>query len=742
MKKFWEKIKKLHYFHYINTFLTIGFLLLTIFVFNDVFIRFGESFTDLWTSICYYFSKLFEFDINVIPTVNNISVVPWKPLFGLPATWEEFCLLWNKYWTVWATSDNLKEYLVFLAELLYNLSRIILLVVVPLVLILVLAFKRYLSKQNNDYDKESKPLIIYKKITAKIFIPIKNWIKAFIEFNKQYSIYFKLWLFIWAVNFNLFIILIEFLAYYLYLVVSFDFINIYRQFYKLFIDLSVMFSFVPTIIWIIVAYIIFDLIRKSIGYKRLEHMEAKNCGFINERPIVSFICGTMGKKKTTTLTDMALSEEVLLRNKAFELMLTSDLKFPDFPWQTFENNLKYAMEKHIIYNLATIRKYIRKLKSWHDVALFYLENGDVSTAKSIRRYLSKSSFKVKKLFFGYDFNRYGLLFNDNLKVVDLWEVLEEYAQLYFIYVVESSLLISNYSVRSDLIKEDIGNFPLWDNDFFRRDARLMDAYSRHAKIIDFDMLRLGKKVIPDNPKGNFFEFGVVLITEVGKERKNSQTLLETKIREIFANQKNDGFTDSLKMIRHSATVCNFPFVKIITDEQRPESWGADARDLCEIVFINKTSETRLAMPFFALTELVYDFSFKKFNSLYYQYRYNRADSTLFLYLIKKGFTFLHNYYIRTYNTFGFGVLDVSVESGTQDGNKNDKSYYLSHKKIYSKRFSTDCFSDFYYKRALRSDIGICDLEEYETEKATLQELESQNSYFINDLMNKHDIDKE
>ena len=137
MKKFWEKIKKLHYFHYINTFLTIGFILLTIFVFNDVFIRFKESFTDLWTSICYYFSKLFEFDTNVIPTVNNISVVPWKPLFGLPATWEEFVVLWNNYWVIWATSDNLKLYFVFLAELLYNLSRIILLVVVPLVLILV-----------------------------------------------------------------------------------------------------------------------------------------------------------------------------------------------------------------------------------------------------------------------------------------------------------------------------------------------------------------------------------------------------------------------------------------------------------------------------------------------------------------------------------------------------------------------------------------------------------------------------
>lgn len=51
------------------------------------------------------------------------------------------------------------------------------------------------------------------------------------------------------------------------------------------------------------------------------------------------------------------------------------------------------------------------------------------------------------------------------------------------------------------------------------------------------------------------------------------------------------------MVRHSATVDNFPFVRVITDEQRPESWGADARDLCEIVHIRESGETRLAMPF-------------------------------------------------------------------------------------------------------------------------------------------------
>ena len=34
--------------------------------------------------------------------------------------------------------------------------------------------------------------------------------------------------------------------------------------------------------------------------------EAKKCGFINVLPIVSMTCGSMGKRKTTMITDLSL----------------------------------------------------------------------------------------------------------------------------------------------------------------------------------------------------------------------------------------------------------------------------------------------------------------------------------------------------------------------------------------------------------------------------------------------------
>ena len=576
--------------------------------------------------------------------------------------------------------------------------------------------KQVLDKENNDYNVDSKALIVARRISDKTYKPVKSWLIDFVAFIKDNKAYYILWAVIWAYNFNLFTIVIEFFAFYFYFAVTWDMVHIYRQVYKLFIDLWTPFNFIPWYVWCVIALAVFDYIRKKIGFAVLNHNEMKNRGFINERPIVFMGCGTMGKKKTTFITDVALSQEVMFRDKAFEKILENDLKFPNFPWINLENALKKAMDNHTVYNLATCKRFaISKRLKWE--------------RKPHRRNI-----------FMYDFERYGLYYDDKLKVTNIWQVIETYAQLYFIYITQSSLLISNYSVRVDNVLSDLGNFPLWNSDFFKTDSRLIDSYSRHAHILDFDSLRLGRKVVENNANSNNFEFGVVLVTEIGKERGNNLELSEKKKKDETANQKNDLFNSWLKMVRHSATVDNYPFVRVITDEQRPESWGADARDLCEIVSIKESSETYLAMPFFSLAELLYGWLFGKFANLYYRYRYVRSDNTLPMFLLKSITAKIQHYYTGIYNRFGYCALRVQIESGTQDGERTENKYYLMNKKIYSKRFSTDCFSDFFTEKALRSAVGIDDLREYATEKATFDELTAQNSYFVGDLLNglKHE----
>lgn len=677
-------------------------------LFPNAFTRIIESLRDLISSILFYFSVVFGFDKTVTPTVNNLPqgkiTLPFIPL-----TFSEFKVVWKNYWKLWVSKDNILNYLDGVVVFFFKTIRLIM-ILAFLLLIVIILFKLQLKKENNDYNKDSKPLKVFKTAIKYTYIPVKKWVISFVSFIKTYKVYRIVWAVIWLYTFNVFTIIAELFAYLLYFCVSFDVVSIYRQVYKLFIDLAIVTNFVPLWCWFLIGLIVLDKLRKSIALKRLNHLERKNRGFINARPIVFMVCGTMGKKKTTTITDMALSQEVMLRNKAFEKLLENDLKFPFFPWINLENELKRAMNYHEIYNLVTVRRFVYK------------------------KYLRWSKCVTSDKLFGYDYVRYGLTYEDNLKIVNVWEVIESYSQLYFIYVTQSSLLISNYSVRVDNVLSDVGNFPLWNTDFFSRDSRLLESYSRHAHIIDFDSLRLGRKIVENNEKANSFEFGVVLITEIGKERGNSLELSDKKKGDDNANQKNDLFNSWLKMVRHSATVDNFPFVRVITDEQRPESWGADARDLCEIVRIEESGDTVLAMPFFSLGELLYGRLYNKFTSIYTSYRYSRSDNILSMYLVKKLASKMQSYYSRIYNRYGFCRLQVQVESGTQNGKKENNYYYLISKKIYSKRFSTDCFSDFFAEKALRSPVGIDDLKEYETEKASFDELSEQHSYFIDDLL--------
>ena len=115
----------------------------------------------------------------------------------------------------------------------------------------------------------------------------------------------------------------------------------------------------------------------------------------------------------------------------------------------------------------------------------------------------------------------------------------------------------------------------------------METFSRHSHIIDFDMLRLGRVVLEDNPKRYAFGFGVYVISEIDKERKNDKELRESGIKgdAPVANQKNDLFNTLLKMSRHACIVANRVFVKVHADLQRPESLGADARELGELHYI-------------------------------------------------------------------------------------------------------------------------------------------------------------
>ena len=601
-----KRLKNIDYRHYICGVITIIFLLFAIFYFKYADDRIAESFTDLKNSCLFYINNLFDLNLKGELSVNDFSSCPLALPLNLPNNWEDFKILWGDYWSLWANKENFMNYINSLGSAMYYVSKV-LIIVMPVILILIIAKNFTKNTIDNDYNKDSKPLQIWKKFERKVCLPVRAWIISFYQFLIEHNFYLKLWVLIWLYNFNGVAIVIEFIAYYLYFVCTFKTTTLYIQAIKLLFDLSVVINFFHPIIWGLIAFIVINAICKKIGYERLEHMELKDRGYINERPIVLMLNGTMGSKKTTMICDIALSQEIMFRDEAFTRLLKCDLKFPFFPWINLENDLKKAIERHSVYNLATCKRYTHSKR------------------------IKFEKRPLKRNIYMYDYERYGMEYNDSLSINYIWDVIETYVQLYFVYVIESSLLISNYSIRIDNVLESIGNFPLWNVDLFRRDTRLMEAYSRHAHILDFDMLRLGKRVIEENEKQDLFEFGVINITEIGKERKNSVELQEVKKKSDEANQKNDLFNTTLKMIRHSATIDNFPFVKIICDDQRPESWGADARDLAEIIFVEKTSDTKNSRPLFFFYEFIFGWLISRFKKNYYNYRYSHGSNTLRMY---------------------------------------------------------------------------------------------------------------
>ena len=683
--------------------ITLLFVALAYFVFSNSYVRLVNSVKDLGLSVGFYFAELFNLDHGIIPSVNNMDGIS-MPSLSLPSTSEGFVLSTRKYFSLLFSGDNFLRWTRHIAGVINDIFYIFMLIF-PAIVAFLLVIKLLYRRSNNKYGRDTLPLRIFKLISKVTYQPLKSFVGGYVAFIAQNRWIIAFWAVIWALNFNLLTIVLEVFAYYFYFAVTYDLSSFYTQFVKLVSDLATPFKYFPWWLLIPLAVYLFDRFRKGIAFNRLRHNEAKNCGFINELPIVSMSCGSMGKKKTTLITDMVLSQEVMFLQKALEILQNADMKFPYFPWICFEKKLQALMDDGTIYNLATA-------KAWVNGEREKFEQGEIG------------------VLCGYDFERYGMTFDNGLSCSTLFEVLETYGQAYFIYIVQSSLIVSNYSIRTDNALIDEGNFPMWLTDFFPEHFR---RRSRHSKILDLDILRLGKKVVDNNPNAGSFEFGVIAITEIGKERGNNLELSEVRKNARDTNQKNDLFNSWLKMCRHSATVDHFPFIKVFTDEQRPESWGADARDLCDVINIIESGERRLALPFYTIEEMLSEWAFNKFIKLYYDFRFRRGDNILLVHILKSVTAFLWRRNLRIYNRFGFCVLKIEKERGTMDGKTYKKKYYLADAKIYRSRFATDCFSDYFNELAKGSNVGLKDYLEYASEKATVEELKAQNSYFINAL---------
>ena len=701
------------------------------FLFPNGLPRLAEAFRDLGVSFAYYGCELFAGTNPILPTVIELpswSWAPqvWEPLRIFPWTWEEFKVLCGKYFAVLFTKENFLGYFEWLGDKLYVLSRV-LVVLLPIVLLGIMLFRRYVEKHVTARNKRSAPLRRFESTVFRTVYPAARWCRDFVGFLRENRRYIYAWLLIWGIHFNVFAIVVAFFAWYFYFASSFHIESIYIQVVRLLHDLAPMVRFIPGLVWLTFGVWVYNRICRSMAFARLYAYEKANRGFLSSRGIVTTIYGVMGIGKTQMLTSMALSAEIEQWDMAFDILLEKDMQFPNFPWQNVRDALKKEIENHRVVDIPTCRAWVRRC------GFFFERITAICTPGEWRE--RKKRYHIQDYTFGYDWEHYRTTYNDELKITPLFEAVEDYACAYLIFTVKTTLLFSNYSIRTDSIIRDIGNMPLRDNDFMSRPPEYQEAYSHHAHIIDIDMLRLGKKMVADNPKARRLSFGVFVITEVDKEFKNMQELKETKLSANECNQRNDLHNACIMMSRHAAVIANRVFIRMLFDLQRPEAWGAGGRELGEVIYIADKGSEAPALPFFSpywLCQGIFSWIKAKWDDFYGTYIHNRSDSTLFVHLCKNLVGVIQNHYDKVHGLLGHQALKLEVQSGRMDGEVRTDKWHRINKKDRSRRYRTACLEtvfDSYEPNTMHID----DFIQYAGEVGTQEENDLQNSYFQNDI---------
>lgn len=666
----------------------------------------SRAISALFDSIIYYFNFVLSAHESGSP---SITTIPSGVDSQLPLTWNEFVSLLSKWWKVLWTRENFNAYIVAVGDFLEPLSKVLALLI-PLIACLVLIFKQFAIPRENVQRKKSTPLRAFLSVENNVLKPIFVYVKELVLFGVTKKLIRYIFIATFCVFFNILAIVIELLAFVFYFVVSYDFLSIYAIFVRTFCNLAPVFS-LPFIVWILAFIFVILRYRKRRAQRFLNALEGFNVDFIKELPIISMSVGTMGSKKTTCITDMALSASNIFREQAKKTMLEKSLFFPNFNWRLFEDELIACCNDGIIWSLRSAKRFVNALEKTYNTS------------------------NDTHFLFDYNVELYPLKVYDGLRYVTIWKAMEVYSQCFFIYT-RKSITISNYAIKENSRIEFVGNSPFATSDF-QSDER----EGEYTHVINFDSLRLGRKYDEGEEfdrERPFYDFGIIVVTEAGKERGNQLDTRGQKKDDENVNQLNDLFNDFIKLIRHRCTVDYFPYAMVFFDDQRPESLGADCRELAYINQIAGSSELKLSMPFFWIEELIHEWVYPRYADYNEEYNFYSGKATLRYYVYTKFVSLIHIFYIRTYNRYGYYALTINQQSGKMDGEPVEKFYYLSKKKVYSDTFATDCYGEYLCDDV--SKAGIDNLPYYANVVPSREEYDYQRSHLVENKL-KNYIDK-
>ncbi len=683
--------KRLTVYHIISCILVTALGVGLGFAFWKIFFRTWQVLQEFGFSVAYYVDFIFNADWQIQPVLNQSNYIEGFSFDFLPANWNIFFLKLGAVFEQVFNKTFWRIFLSFIGPKIEIVCRV-LLIMMPFFLLVYFMCKKYFGNHEEEIGVISRPLLVYQKFSDKALRVIEE-IKDFLYFF--WNTFYRLIFIVIVLYFtNIINIGIAALSWYFYFVCSFDFLSIWIQFKRLITDLSHLFKpvFIPA--WITLGAYIFYKVCKKIAMDRLEKLHGHDVCFVNDLGIDNLVVGNVNKGKTTLITDMSITAEMVFNDIALDRLINISSLFPSYDFRRFEEIIDRAKQEHKIYNLSSIKKWFSE-KINEDYKLIGLESGN--------------SF------------------------INLYDSLKNYALLYFVYTARSSYIYGTISVRSAKFCVSEEHLRQFTHDFFEPSVESYE-HSNFAHIFDYNNFRLEKKIDNRLEWSNSSDIGIYLFDEIGKERGNMLELEDVKKGSEETNQKNDGFNKYLKMARHSSTIDNYPFFKLFASEQRMDSVPADYRELNDYILqVADSTKNKNTIPFYFYLDWITGVIYNLFKKWFMNWRFNRDAQTLVFHFIKQGFFRISLFRKRIENKYGFKVAELKI----YDGHENfirDGEYYLLASKIYSNRFKTDAYGDFFYERGLKSEHGLDDVPSYESEFAKMEELKDTNSYFINSLI--------
>ncbi|MBQ6921333.1 MAG: hypothetical protein IJQ72_05530 [Bacilli bacterium] len=720
--------KRINVYQIILLAVLTGVIVATVFNLTShrLFLKSGKEFID---SAIYYGKNLFAVSEETV-SKDNVSYLVFddsiiKSL--LPVDIEVFGYKFLATFELMVNKNFITPSWYNFGMTMSNLLSIFMLIGLPIVMFIVLYYVRlFRDVVKSESSQQSAPLKLFLKFKLQIYDRIKFFILE-LWFNLRYTKWlFWPYLIILLYNVNIVSLFLIVIAWYLYFVFSMDFLSIWYLICKFFICISPLLRPIFWPAWIVLLFVL--IIKKKIdkGYSKLEDMFYRNETFIQDNfGVVTGIYGPPGTGKTTSAVAFATQIEVMLREKARSQMLEIRAEFPEFPFRYLEEEIESLKEESKCVNKIQIEFYF------------------------------KDKFKKSEIIYGYDLRYNKNCHYDGLSVAYIKDELNDYAQLYFIYI--SILAYSTYSIRYDEGVELTHAFPGLKYNFFHRDIK-MDEYkqtnqSYHANIFDYNLLRLNsqvEKMYNKDPKDltdaekkeldrliTLFDFGVITISEIAKERGNRDTNKNRDFGET--NPSNDGLANCLGLIRHLTTVRHQQYGFIIWDDQKISALRQVEAAMAEVnIFLPKQTRNRKnALPLWFFEGIVLEWGLSHYSNLYNKYIAHRNDQTLFSYYVFHMYSFFYNLNRKIANTFGYKRYDLNLSGvGINGGQeqRGESTFYVMDKIVYSgKKFDTAVYSGYFDKLKLQAEEGNNQVDSFEGSTASFKELERTHGYMFGEL---------